>query len=727
MTSPVRVPTQPGYDFGLPPGLEGLGELAYNLWWSWTPRAGALFARIDSAAWARHRNPIPVLAGVEPGRWGELLADEDFMVDSSRLLDEFDRYLANGSDSWYRAATDADPAALLPGPIAYFCAEYGIHESMQIYSGGLGILAGDHCKSASDAALPFVAVGLLYRRGYFRQQIDADGHQEHAQPDLDPAALPLRRARGRDGSPVQVSVDFPDRKVHAAVWVAQVGRVPLLLLDTDIPANDGADRPITHILYVRGREMRLCQELVLGVGGVRALRALGIEPAAWHLNEGHSAFLLLERARELVVADAALSPADALHQVGRRAVFTIHTPVKDGNEQFDRAVATRLLAPWLAATGMPAAQLMELGRGLGVEADPPFDMTAFVLRHAAAANAVSRLHGETANATWAAVAARPISTITNGAHAATWIGRPMRRLFERATSRSLGSDAPGPDAFVGLREISDADLWGAHRQQKRELLEFLRRRLVRQFARHGESPGVLRELSGAFDPETLTIGFARRFATYKRADLLFQDEGRLARLLVDAERPVQLVIAGKAHPADRPGQKVIQRIFTLSRTEALRGRVFILEDYDMRIARFLVGGVDLWLNNPRRPMEASGTSGMKAAMNGIPSISILDGWWDEGFDGRNGWAIGGRETLVDEAAQDEADAGELYRLLEEEVVPRFYARDGAGAPGEWIATMRAAVEAAIWQFSTARMLGDYVEHLYRPASRVAEPATTRSA
>ena len=331
MTSPVRVPTLPGFDFGLPPGLEGLRELAYNLWWSWTPRAGALFARIDSAAWARHRNPIPVLAALEPGRWAELLADEDFMVDASRLLDEFDRYLANGSDSWYRAATAADPAASLPGPIAYFCAEYGIHESMQIYSGGLGILAGDHCKSASDAALPFVAVGLLYRRGYFRQQIDADGHQEHAQPDLDPAALPLRRARGRDGSPLQVSVDFPGRKVHAAVWVAQVGRVPLLLLDTDIPANDGPDRPITHILYVRGREMRLCQELVLGVGGVRALRGLGIEPAAWHLNEGHSAFLLLERARELVAAEP--GPRRRGGAAAGRAERRLHHPHPDQGRQ----------------------------------------------------------------------------------------------------------------------------------------------------------------------------------------------------------------------------------------------------------------------------------------------------------------------------------------------------------------------------------------------------------
>jgi len=725
MTTPVQVLTLRGHDFGLPPALAGLGELAYNLWWSWTPRAGALFARIDSAAWARHRNPIPVLAGLEAGRWAALMADEDFMVDASRLLDEFDRYMANGSDSWYRRATASDPAASLPGPVAYFCAEYGIHESMQIYSGGLGILAGDHCKSASDAALPFVGVGLLYRRGYFRQQIDADGHQEHAQPDIDPGMLPLRRARGQDGSALQVSVDLPDRQVHAAVWVALVGRVPLLLLDTDIPANDGSDRPITHILYVRGREMRLCQELVLGVGGVRALRGLGIEPAAWHLNEGHSAFLLLERARELLGAEPELAPAEALRRVGRNSVFTIHTPVPAGNETFDRQLVAASLAPWLKESGMPAAELLELGRGRGDEPDAPFDMTAFVLRHASDANAVSALHAATATATWAAVAGHEIGTVTNGVHVSTWLGRPMRRLYERAVGGSLGSDVAGPETFERLDAVTDADLWGAHRQQKRELVEFLRRRLARQFARHGESPDGLRVLHGVLDPHALTIGFARRMATYKRADLLFRDEERLARLLSDTERPVQVVLAGKAHPADRPGQQVIQRIFTLSRSGPLRDRVFIVEDYDMRIARFLIGGVDIWLNNPRRPMEASGTSGMKAAMNGIPSISILDGWWDEGFDGSNGWAIGGRETLDDYEAQDEADAAELYRLLEEEVVPRYYARNEEGLSDPWLATMRAAIGGSIWRFSTARMLGEYVERLYLPAARALEPATTR--
>ncbi|HEY6607909.1 MAG TPA: alpha-glucan family phosphorylase [Candidatus Limnocylindria bacterium] len=713
MTDSVRVPTLSGHVFNLPAELEGLDELAYNLWWSWTPRAQALFSRINGGAWTRHRNAIAVMRYTDNARWAELTADEDFRVDASRVLDEFARYMANGAGSWYRSS----PERALPGPIGYFCAEFGIHESMQIYSGGLGVLAGDHCKSASDAALPFVGIGLLYRRGYFRQQIDADGHQEHAQPDLDPAQLPLRRARARDGGPLQVSVEIADRTVHAAVWVAQVGRVPILLLDTDIPANEGPDRPITHILYVRGREMRLCQELVLGIGGVRALRELGIAPAVWHLNEGHSAFLLLERARELIAGETGLAAGEALRRVGRDAVFTIHTPVPAGNEAFDRSILAPALSTWFDATGAEPGELMELGRGHTDAPNAPFDMTAFVLRHATAANAVSKLHAHTATETWEGLAGHPIEAITNGVHVPTWMGRPVRRVIRAALGIPLGVDIRGPEPLAGLRALDDEELWGAHRQQKREMVAFLEGRLARQFARHGESPRVLRELRGVLDPEALTIGFARRFATYKRADLLFRDEERLARILSSAERPVQVVIAGKAHPADRPGQQVIQHIFTLSRSEHLRGRVFIVEDYDVRIARFLVGGVDLWLNNPRRPMEASGTSGMKAAINGIPSVSILDGWWDEGYDGHNGWAIGDREPDGGDAEQDSADASELYRLLEEEIVPRYFDRGPGGVPTAWVETMRASIAAALWQFSTSRMLTEYVDRLYLPAVR----------
>ena len=708
--SPLVVPTVPGHDFNLPADLAGLGELAYNLWWSWSPRAQALFSRIDVGAWARHRNPIPVLRSVDQARWAELTADEDFVVDASRVLDEFGKYLKNGAGSWY----GSDPDRSLPGPIAYFCAEFGIHESMQIYSGGLGILAGDHCKSASDAALPFIGVGLLYRRGYFRQQIDADGHQEHAQPDLDPSQLPLRRARGLDGAPLDVTVEVADRSVHAAVWVAQVGRVPILLLDTDVPANDKADKPITHILYVRGREMRLCQELVLGIGGVRALAALGIEPAVWHLNEGHSAFLLVERARRLVEEEPGLAAGEALRRVGRDAVFTIHTPVPAGNEVFDRDLVAPALDGWFEAVRMAPAELLELGRGPSESPQPPFDMTAFVLRHAHDANAVSKLHGETATATWQELAGHPIEAITNGVHVPTWLGRPVRRVIRRSLGLQLDVDLNGPDALAGIDQLDDGELWSAHQQQKREMVGFLEGRLARQLARHGESPRVLREVRDVLDPDALIVGFARRFATYKRADLLFRDERRLARILTSTERPVQIILAGQAHPADRPGQQVIQRIFELSRSAELRGRVFVIEDYDMRIARFLVAGVDVWLNNPRRPLEASGTSGMKAAINGVPSVSILDGWWDEGFTGENGWAIGDREPDGDEAAQDAADAGELYRLLEAEIVPRYFERRG-GVPVEWVRTMRAAIGAALWEFSTARMLGDYVDRLYLPA------------
>ena len=719
MTTSLQVPTLPGHDFNLPAGLEPLGEIAYNLWWSWTPRAQSLFSRINHGSWTRHRTPIAVLRDTDQSRWAELTADEDFLVDASRVADEYARYLLNGDDSWYATA----PERALPGPIAYFCAEFGIHESMQIYSGGLGILAGDHCKSASDAALPFVGVGLLYRRGYFRQQIDADGHQEHAQPDLDPSQLPLRRARARNGQPLEVSVEIADRQVHAAVWVAQVGRVSILLLDTDVPRNDAADRPITHILYVRGREMRLCQELILGIGGVRALRALGIEPAVWHLNEGHSAFLLVERARELLVREPGLAAEEALRRVGRDAVFTIHTPVPAGNEVFGRDLVREALATWFAQAHVEPSQLLELGRGHTDDPNAPFDMTAFVLRHAADANAVSQLHGATATDTWQELAGHPIQAITNGVHVPTWLGRPVRRLVQRAIGVPLGVDMNGPEALGGLAELHDEQLWSAHVQQKREMAGFLEGRLARQFARHGESPDALRAVRNALDPDALTIGFARRFATYKRADLLFRDEERLSRILSSEDRPVQIVIAGKAHPADRPGQRVIQHIFELSRSQRLLGRVFIVEDYDMRIARFLVGGVDIWLNNPRRPMEASGTSGMKAAINGIPSVSILDGWWDEGFNGSNGWAIGDRQPDGDESAQDGADASELYRLLEEEIVPRFFERDAAGLPHAWLETMRASIGSALWQFSTARMLTEYVDRLYVPVARRAEPIT----
>jgi glycogen phosphorylase len=709
----IEIPTLPPAGVRLPDKLAGLERLAYNLYWIWHPRVRVLFRRIDAGSWLRYRTPVPVVQAQH--NWSEVLDDIDLMAEYKTLLDQFDRYLANGSGHWFqRQHPDR-----LDGPIAYFCAEYGLHESLGIYSGGLGVLAGDHLKAASDMALPFIGVGLFYRRGYFRQTIDADGHQEHAYPDFDPTRLPLLRVRDADGGPLHVPVELPGRTVWCAVWLAQVGRVPLLLLDTDIPDNDDADRPITHILYVRGREMRLHQEIVLGVGGVRALRALGISPSVWHLNEGHSAFLLVERARELLAAGGMKNLDEAYETVQRKSVFTIHTPVSAGNERFDAGLVRTLAAPLL--DGPNIERTLELGRGVDGDAGQ-FDMTAFSLRVTNGANAVSKLHAVTANGTWHDVTEKPILAVTNGVHPPSWVGEPFRKLFEQ-----LGADLDHLDAgsrrqrfWERLDRIPDEQLWEAHQRQKLELAFFARRRLQSQFARLGESPRVLDELSNALDPQVMTIGFARRFATYKRATLLFSDEERLARLIFNSQRPVQIVFAGKAHPADRPGQRVIQDIFGRSRSPKLAGRVFVLEDYDMRIGRYVVQGVDVWLNNPRRPLEASGTSGMKAAMNGIVNFSVLDGWWDEGYNGRNGWAIGDREINPDEGAQDWADAQDMYQLLENDIVPAYYERDADGLPRRWLKLMKESIASTIWQFSTTRMLEEYVEQLYLPAAPVAE-------
>ncbi len=708
----VRVPSTPAAWFPLPPRLEGLRRLAYNLHWAWHPRTRGLWSLIDRTSWVRYRNPVPVISGAVD--WSRLLDDAKFLAEYHDVLAEFDRYMANGTDHWFQRRY----GEALDGPIAYFCAEYGLHESLGIYSGGLGVLAGDHMKTASDMALPFLGVGLLYRKGYFRQSIDADGHQEHNYPDYDLSRLPLGRVQDQNGLPLTVTVELPDRELDVAVWLAQVGRVPVLLLDTDLPENLEPDRPITHILYVRGREMRLHQELVLGVGGVRAIRALGLAPAVWHLNEGHSALLLAERARELVAERRPLD--DAWSAVRRNSVFTIHTPVSAGNERFDAELVRRIAGPFLDRGGIPVEGVLELG--LGMDGDrTQFDMTAFSLRLTNGANAVSHLHAQTANATWTGINDHRILGITNGVHGPTWIGQPNADLL----ARYLDADLDHLDAALEqsrfwerMERVPAKDLWEAHLRQKRELTHFAQGRLRSQLARHGESPSVLAELDDAFDPGILTIGFARRFATYKRAGLLFTDIDRLSRLVRDLDRPIQIVFAGKAHPADRPGQRVIQEIFQRSRSPELRGRVFILEDYDMRVGRFLVQGVDVWLNNPRRPLEASGTSGMKAAQNGVPSVSVLDGWWDEGFSGDNGWAIGGRETNPDEAAQDWSDAQDLYRLLEEEIIPSYYERDRNGLPTAWIATMRQAMATTLWSFSTTRMLHEYTEQLYLPAAGV---------
>lgn len=704
-----RIQSEAPVPLPLPRKLEGLRRIAYNVYWAWHPRAQELFKRIERRVWDETRNPVEVLhARLD---YGDLLDEPDFMAEYHTVLDDFDAYMADTSRTWWgRRYRDEDHKP----PIAYFCAEFGLHESIRLYSGGLGVLAGDHLKSASDMGLPLVGVGLFYRQGYFRQTIDADGHQEHAYPRLDPRTMPISRVLDpRTGRALIVSVPFDDREVHACVWLVQVGRVPLLLLDTDIAENEAADRPITAQLYVRGREMRLYQEIMLGVGGVRALDALGIKPGVFHLNEGHSAFLLVERTQQLTREGMPFD--EARQRVRRESVFTIHTPVPAGNERYDAGLTRRLISPMLRGANFDVERVLELG--LGVDNDRGvFDMTAFGLRLSRHANAVSQLHAETANNTWRQAIDYEIYGVTNGVHMPTWLGGPLRSLYEShgANLDNLADSSPAAKLWEHMEALSDSSLWHNHQRQKLELAFFVQNRLRQQFSRHGEAPETLRSLDDVLRPDVLTIGFARRFATYKRAALLFSDEARLAKLIGDPQRPVQFLFAGKAHPADRPGQKVIQDLFQKSKSELFRGKVFILEDYDIRIGRTMVQGVDVWLNNPRRPLEASGTSGMKAAANGVPNASVLDGWWDEGYDGDNGWAIGTREQLPDADAQDAADADALYRVLEQEIIPLYYERGEDGLPHGWIKRMRISIAKSLWAFSTTRMLTEYVDRMYLP-------------
>jgi starch phosphorylase len=692
-------------DIELPPQMERLRDLAYDFWWSWSPQATRLFAWIDPEHWRRYHNPVQLLINVEPHQWARLLGDQEFVRAYEAAIAALDAY--RGRPRWFAQSGHA-----LTGPVAYFSMEFGIHESVGIYSGGLGVLAGDHCKAASDLGVPLLGVGLLYQSGYFRQTVDADGFQQHIFPNYDFARLPVLPVEAPGGGILTVPVDLPGRVVQAAVWRVRVGNVPVLMLDTDIPLNDPADRPITGILYVRGREMRLCQEIVLGIGGVRALRALGVAPAVWHMNEGHVAFLGLERARERVRQGDGL--ADALKAVARNCVFTTHTPVPAGNEVFDRDLVHKYLEPWAREVGCDPDDVLDIATENGA-----FNLTVLAIRLSAKANGVSQLHGEVSSAMWRhlwpGAPESAVGAITNGVHTETWIGPEMRALYAHHLDPRWEEHLLEPQFWTRVRQIPDAELWSAHRSQKERLIRFVRERVRVQSARHGLSPDELRNVEGLLDPHALTIGFARRFATYKRAVLLLTDMDRLRALLVDAARPVQILFAGKAHPADRAGQDLIRRLVLLAEGE-FRGKLVYIEDYDIEVARMLVQGCDVWLNTPRRPQEASGTSGQKSPINGGVNVSVLDGWWCEGHRGDNGWALGGTELDPDPQAQDRADAQALYAVLEQQVIPRFYDRDEHGLPRAWLETMKASIESVVPRFSAHRMVRDYVERAYLPAA-----------
>jgi starch phosphorylase len=692
----------------LPEPLAPLADLAYNYRWSWTPGGPELLCSIDPRRWELCLgNPVRLLSETPPARLEELASEQDFLGRMRALADAVSERLSEPR---------LDEPVTEDSPAAFFCAEYAIHKSLPVYSGGLGVLAGDILKEASDMGLPLVAVGLMYRHGYFRQRIDASGWQHEYWVETDPDRVPAALVHGDDGEPLAVSVPIGDRTVVAQVWRVDVGRVPLLLLDADRPENDLTDRWITSRLYVGDAGVRLSQYTLLGIGGVRALHALGIEPGVVHLNEGHAAMACLELARAEAGRTGA-SVDDAFEAVRQRTVFTTHTPVPAGNDTYPAAQMAETLAGIAAEMGVDPDTLVRRGRTHPDEAAEPFGVTQFALRSSRIANGVSARHGEVAREMWhdlwpdRNVDDVPITHVTNGAHIPTWIGRPMRELLDRYLGEGWTDRAVDPATWEPVDEIPAAELWAARNEQRAQLIDVVRERSVTDRLGRGDTAEYVRAAVNALDPEVLTVGFARRVATYKRLDLLLRDVDRALALLSDEERPVQLILAGKAHPKDDPGKKLVQRLFEMKSHWEVSRRVVYLDDYDLALGAAMVRGADIWVNVPRPPLEASGTSGIKSGQNGGLQLSVLDGWWPEAYDGTNGWAISG-EVDHDHGAQDWRHADELYRLLHEEAVPTFYDRDADGLPQAWLTMVRNALRTIGPKFSAGRMVRDYAERIY---------------
>jgi len=699
----------------LPAVLEPLREMTFNLWWTWEPSARRLFRHLDPDLWNRtNHNPVRMLQLSRQARLEELAQDKSFLRELKEVYDAFRNYLAR-QDTYGKTGA----GATIKRPVAYFSAEFGFHEAIPNYSGGLGILAGDHCKSASDLDLNFVAVGLLYRHGYFRQEIDKDGAQHAVSLNQNFHHLPIREVQ-RDGAGLLISVRILDREVFAKVWQLPVGRIDLFLLDTDIPENNAEDRLITAELYGGDQEMRMRQEIVLGIGGVKALKALGIDPEVFHMNEGHSAFLAMERIRRKVV-EKKLEFYSALQIVASANIFTTHTPVPAGNDSFPREMMRKYFGDFAKELGIPFDELFSFGQ-TRVDRSDPFSMTILALRMSRHSNGVSKLHGEVSRSLWkdvwngVPVHEVPITSVTNGIHTKTWMAPEFSALYRKYLGE-WEERITEPDFWRRVIDIPDSELWETHQQLKHRLVEFVRERVRIRRERIGDSPEAIRNVNRILDPEVLTIGFARRFATYKRGALLFSDKERLKRLLNDTTRPVQFIFAGKAHPRDEGGRALIQEVYRFSREAGFENRVVFLEDYDSYIARRLVQGVDLWLNNPLRPMEASGTSGMKCAPNGGINLSVLDGWWHEGFNGNNGWAIAAEISDGTVEFQSAVDANSLYQLLENQIIPLYYAKPDGKLPLAWLQLMRESIRSVTPVFNTHRMVKEYTERLYIPAAR----------
>ncbi len=695
----------------IPARINRLRDIAYNYWWAWNPNATDLFNRIDPQLWESiYHNPVQFLRNVRQRNLIAAANNSTWLADYDAVVIAFDAYM-NRKDTWFKRTYPTEKST-----IAYFSAEFGLHESLPIYSGGLGILAGDHIKEASDLDLPLVAVGFIYPQGYFRQRLDHSGWQEALYSKMSFADIPARPALTPDGNEVVVDVELPGRTIYAKVYHLQIGRMSLYLLDTDIHPNSPADRDLSARLYGGDHELRVAQELVLGVGGVRALRQMGIAPAVWHMNEGHSAFLVLELAREYVAQGVPFM--QAFDMVRDQAVFTTHTPVPAGNDAFSLDLIDKYFAKFWDQLGISRDAFMNIAmqqQSWG----PSFAMTVLALRLSEMHNGVSKLHGQVARSMWQWLYPGksndevPITSVTNGIHTSSWLAPTMRNLFDRTLGADWYEHLDNPATWQALKSSDDGEFWQARLSLKRTLVEFVRERLAQRHTRLGFPPVAW----PMFDDTILTIGFARRFATYKRATLLFKDADRLKAILNNPARPIQMVFAGKAHPADEPGKHFIQDVYRRSQEPGFAGRIIFLEEYDMCVARALVQGVDVWLNTPRRPYEASGTSGQKASLNGIPNLSILDGWWPEAYDGTNGWAIGTEQEYDNLDAQDWDDAQHLYQLLETEVAPAYYDRDASGVSARWVAIAKAAIMTCAPKFSTQRMLKEYVNRLYLPVAK----------
>src|SRR5258708_1529095 len=698
----------------IPKRISRLSELAYNLWWTWQPEAARLFGRLDYALWERlGHNPIRLLNEVERGRLNLVAEDPDYLALYDQIFAAFDKYVTQAS-TW----TSSVHPELTNRPIAYFSMEFGLHETLPIYSGGLGVLAGDHMKEASALGLPLIAITFMYGQGFFTQRIDEDGQQSALNNELDFKTLPALPVNAEDGGRLRVDIEFPDRNIALAIWEIRVGRIPLYLLDSNIDPNSESDRMLTARLYWSDLDRRVMQELLLGVGGVRALRALGYNPSVWHMNEGHAAFLTLERAREQVASGHTLQ--EALERTRRQNVFTTHTPVAAGNDEFPFWLVEKYLSVLWPQLKISREEFFGLARH-PLAPGETFSMGILALRNSEGRNAVSELHGRVArrmwNFLWPELSEQevPISYVTNGVHTANWMARRLRKLLDLHLGAEWMDHLDDPELWTKLDRIPDEELWGVRIHLKRKLTFYIRERVRTRWTDGGYHPVQVVTSGVLINPYALTIGFARRFAAYKRSGLLLSDVDRLIKLINRPNMPVQIIFAGKAHPADDAGKQLIQQGYqTVKRAES-GGRLVFLEDYDMNLARYLVQGVDVWLNTPRRPMEASGTSGMKVALNGGLNFSVLDGWWREAYDQQNGWAIGADRDIDQADEQDGDDSQSLYRILENEIIPLYYDRDSRQISHSWITRIKNSMKTIIPQFSTRRMVRGYVERLYLPA------------